>query len=286
MIAVECLPPEVRTSGRAVVWRAEWRNGRWTKPPYQVRCPTRRAAVNRPATWGLFGEAVAVVAAGHADGAGIVLGAGLCGADLDECVDPVSGAIDPDAREIVRVLDSYTELSPSHAGLHILLRGSVPSGVRRAGVELYAEGRFFTVTGAHLAGTPWTIEARPAELAALHGRLCGTTRAPVRPVPRPPAPIDPDDGALLARAHAARNGAKFAALYAGDTAGYQSHSEADLALCNLLAFWTGGDAARMDTLFRSSGLMRAKWDEPHGIQTYGDLTIAKALGCVTNWRPS
>jgi primase-polymerase (primpol)-like protein len=278
MIAVECLPPEVRTSDRALVWKAQWRNGRWTKPPYQVRCPTRLAAVNRPATWGLFREAVAVVAAGHADGAGIVLGAGLCGADLDECLDPVSGAIDPDAREIVRVLDSYTELSPSGTGLHVLTHGSVPSGRRRAGVELYAEGRFFTVTGAHLAGTPWTIEARPAELAALHARLCGTTRAPVRPGPRPPAPIDPDDGALLAQAQRARNGAKFTRLWQGDTAGYESPSEADLALCSMLAFWTGGDAPRIDRLFRASARMRAKWDERRVATTYGARTIAVAVG--------
>ena len=45
----------------------------------------------------------------------------------------------------------------------------------------------------------------------------------------------------------------------GEIAGYPSHSEADLALCNLLAFWTGGDPARMERLFAQSGLVRAKW---------------------------
>ncbi|MFQ7644172.1 hypothetical protein, partial [Ruthenibacterium lactatiformans] len=39
-----------------------------------------------------------------------------------------------------------------------------------------------------------------------------------------------------------------------------SHSEADIALCNALAWWTNCDAARVDRLFRQSGLMREKWD--------------------------
>jgi len=63
-------------------------------------------------------------------------------------------------------------------------------------------------------------------------------------------------------------------------------SRADLALCGMLAFWTNGDPARIDQLFRRSALMRAKWDERHAADgaTYGEMTIAKALnrGCSTN----
>ena len=104
----------------------------------------------------------------------------------------------------------------------------------------------------------------------------------VLPLPprRAAVAVDPDDARLLERAHAARKGWKFAALWKGDVSAYPSQSEADLALCNLLAFWTGGDAARIDRLFRQSGLMRAKWDERRGGQTYGERTIATAIaGC-------
>ena len=45
----------------------------------------------------------------------------------------------------------------------------------------------------------------------------------------------------------------------------------------MLAFWTGRDAERMDALFRKSGLMRPKRDEKHGAQTYGEMTIGKAI---------
>jgi putative DNA primase/helicase len=176
------------------------------------------------------------------------------------------------------VLDSYTEITPSGTGLHTLAYGRLPPGGRRRGqIEMYDALRFFTVTGHHLAGTPRTLEERTAALAALHAQVF------------PPAPpaiphhgagarrVACDDRHLLDQAHAARNGHKFAALYAGDTSGYPSPSEADLAPCNLLAFWTGGDAVRVDRLFRSSGLYRSKWNEPRGGTTYGARTIASAL---------
>ena len=65
---------------------------------------------------------------------------------------------------------------------------------------------------------------------------------------------------VIRKALSASNGERFSRLWYGDTSGYGSHSEADLALCGMLAFWTGGDAARIDTLFRQSGLYREKWD--------------------------
>ena len=99
--------------------------------------------------------------------------------------------------------------------------------------------------------------------------------------------VDQNDAALLARARAARNGRKFAALYdAGDVSGYPSRSEADLALANFLVFWTGGDAARVDPFFRRSALMRRKWDALRGTETYGARTIAVALARTTDRRTS
>ncbi len=276
MIDVARLPAEIRDSTRALVWRDELRGCRRTKVPYQAWDPARRAAVDQPTTWAPFALAVAVLRAGQADGVGIVLGDGLAGVDLDEARDPRTGRMAPWAFAIVQELDSYTEVSPSGTGLHILAHGTLPAGGRRRGdVEMYDGGRYFTVTGAHVRGTGKTIAKRTAALAALHARLFpprdGGPHAPHRATP------DRDDAALLARAHAARNGAKFAELWRGNTAGYASPSEADLALANQLAYWSDGDARRMDALFRRSGLMRRKWDERRGAATYGERTIARAL---------
>jgi primase-polymerase (primpol)-like protein len=280
-IDVERLPVEIRESVRAVVWKREFRAGKATKVPYCPHRPAIHAAVNDPASWGSFAVALATCLAGLADGPGIVLGDGLVGVDLDHCRETRTGVIEPAAVAIVRALDSYTEVSPSGTGLHVLARGILPPGRRRTGtVEMYSEGRYFTVTGEHVAGTPRVIHERAAALAELHRRLFGMSS---RPAPRriDPDPLHLDDGELLERAHAARNGAKFAALWRGDTSAYPSPSEADQALSNLLAFWTRGDAARIDRLFRRSGLFRTKWDTRRGEETYGARTIATAIaGCV------
>jgi hypothetical protein len=83
------------------------------------------------------------------------------------------------------------------------------------------------------------------------------------------------------------NGAKFSALYdRGDASGYASESEADLALCVILAFWTQKDAGRIDRLFRQSRLMRDKWNARHGTETYGARTVAAAIAkCLDTYAP-
>ena len=82
---------------------------------------------------------------------------------------------------------------------------------------------------------------------------------------------------LLQLAKSSKNGAAFTALWNGSLEGYLSPSEADLALCSHLAFWTGRDAAKMDTMFRQSGLMRDKWGRQQSGTTYGAITIQKAI---------
>jgi primase-polymerase (primpol)-like protein len=115
-------------------------------------------------------------------------------------------------------------------------------------------------------------------LAALHAQVFSLATEPAQF-----HPPELDDDELLRRVRDARNGAKFAALWAGDTSAYRSPSEADLALCSLLAFWTS-EPARIDNLFRQSSLMRPKWDEQHGDITYGERTIRRAIGSTRQRR--
>ena len=95
--------------------------------------------------------------------------------------------------------------------------------------------------------------------------------------PMPGSPADISDRELLDKAMNAGNGGQFKSLWEGSIMNYPSQSEADQALCNLLAFWTGKDAARMDALFRQSGLMRDKWNRRQSGTTYGAITIQKAI---------
>ena len=91
--------------------------------------------------------------------------------------------------------------------------------------------------------------------------------------------VEFSDEELLAKARDASNGEKFDRLWRGGTSGYPSQSEADMALCCLLAFWTGGDAMRVDQLFRRSRLYRDKWDDVHHSNgdTYGERTVKRAI---------
>lgn len=71
-----------------------------------------------------------------------------------------------------------------------------------------------------------------------------------------------------------------------DFSAYASQSEADMAFCNMLAFWCGCDTDKMDSIFRQSGLMRDKWDRKQSGTTYGIITLQKAVsGCTQTYNP-
>src|SRR5918994_1708827 len=265
-------------------WRLEERNGEPTKVPYSPK-KQEKAKSTDPETWAGYEEVVKATRERGYDGVGFVftLEDDFCGVDLDMCLDPETGEIEPWAQEIIEDLDSYTEISPSGTGVHILVRGELPSGRNRKGhFEAYDRGRYFTVTGKHLAGTPQAIECRQEQLRGVVRRVFGEESANghAKPVAAPePLRNDLTDGKVIQKALAASNGAKFSRLWNGDTSGYGSHSEADLALCGMLAFWTGGDAARIEALFRQSGLYREKWDR----KDYRNRTITEALSGKTEF---
>lgn len=245
----------------------------------------RPAQTNNPKTWGTWADAQHAVTRYKLAGVGFVFTDAdpYCGIDLDDAVD-ADGNLHAWADEIVHTINSYAEWSQSGTGVHIICRANLPPGGRKQGhVELYDAGRFFVWTNRTLAGHE-TINDRQAEVEALHAATFGRLSAPSTPT-RPPQPVDLADGDLLDRAMNARNGSDFAALWRGDLAGHPTQSEADLALANRLMFWTGGDLARADRMFRQSGLMRAKWDKRcySDGRTYGQATMQKALDGTTEY---
>jgi putative DNA primase/helicase len=196
----------------------------------------------------------------------------FCGIDLDKCR-AENGRIKDESLKLIHHLDSYAEISPSGDGVHIIVKAKLgSSGRRTAGLEVYASGRYFTMTGKHLDGTPESIEERQEQLDNLLKE-----RFPSEPdtaEPRVTPPLGLSDAALIERAFHAKSGARFRKLWSGDTSDYDGdHSRADAALCRMLSFWTSGDRERMDRLFRKSALMREKWDRRTGQETYGARTI-------------
>ena len=265
-------------------WRSEERDGKPTKIPYSP-LTGQRASSTTSGTWAGYVEALRACEEHGYGGIGFVFTSedDLCGVDLDSCLNADTGEIEPCARIIIEELDSYTEISPSGTGVHILVRATLPEGRNRKGrFEAYDRDRYFTVTGKHLAGTPQTIEGRQVQLRAVVRRVFGeeSTNGHAKPVAVSEL-VDNgvSDSEVIKKALAASNGARFSRLWNGDTSGYGSHSEADLALCGMLAFWTGGDAARIDTLFRQSGLYRKKWER----NDYRNRTITEALSGKTEF---
>ena len=285
-VDVDRIPAELRDWPHWVVWRYETREGKRTKVPYS---PTtrRRASSTDPATWAPFLAALAVFEAGGYEGIGFVVTdeTPFTGVDLDKCIDD-AGQVDPWAWQIVTDLDSYTEVTPSGRGLRVWLRGKLPPGTRRQGqVEMYDAGRYFTVTGWHVKGTPTVIKDRAAVLPLFYEEIFSPPADPPPPPATPPQPVTLDDLAIIDKAHGARNRAIFAALWRGDVTIYGGdESRADYHLCRHLAFWTGKDPARIDRLFRQSGLYREKWDNRHAAdgRTYGEMTIGAALDATPN----
>lgn len=278
-VSASQIPDALKVVPRWLLWRLEDRNGKPSKTPYQSN--GKLARVDDPATWTTFEKALTEYQTGGFSGVGIVLTAddNLIGVDLDKCLDPETGELDPDAAQIVAALPTYCEVSPSGRGLRLFGFGKLPQGGRRKGkIEMYESGRYLTVTGNRFNGHDALADIT-SEIAAVHARIfAAKPHAASPPVDtKPTGALDLSDEALFTKIRASRQGMAFDRLWSGDAGA--DHSAADLALCNLLARWTDRDTDRVDRLFRQSGLMREKWDKPHFSdgRTYGQATVAKAI---------
>jgi putative DNA primase/helicase len=273
------IPKELTITPQWVSWSGTLgQNGKMSKIPINPRSG-RFAQTNASGSWGAFEEAVQFSRQHNLPGIGFVFTENddFVGIDLDDCFDTKAGSIKAEAQEIINRLDSYTEISPSGRGVHIIAKGKLPVGGRKAGkVEIYDDRRFFTITGKTLNGSLVGVKDRPKEILEFYHDIFP---APEKKLPSSSNRAEVDDRILIEMAKGAENAQKFKCLWEGDFSAYPSHSEADLALCQILAFWTGRDAERIDRLFRQSGLYRAKWDIRHfgGGKTYGRATIEKAL---------
>ena len=297
--ALDDIPADLSRAHQWVAWKSVWNpeRNKYDKLPISPETG-RMASSTNSATWGSLRDAYKRAEVDDLAGVGFVLSGDddFAGVDLDHVRDRETGEIAPWALEMARRISSYTEVSPSGTGLRVFVRAKLPAGRRKAGdIEMYDAGRFLTVTGDYLPETPPFVEKRQQAIEELHAQVF-KTGALVAPEPEPAPAPDPhrgiritrsemdelSDAQLIERARTAKNGAKFSRLWEGELNGYNSHSEADLALCSHLAFWADRDSVRVDALFRQSGLYRPKWDEMRGELTYGERTVAKSLERLAN----
>ena len=149
----ENIPDELKVRPQWVVWKAIWRaqSERLDKVPYSAESD-RKASSTDLLTWSTFENACEALKDGEYSGLGFVFSSGdpYTGIDLDHCVERETGEIRQWALEIIQYFDSYTELSATATGLHIIIKGEVPNR-RKAEIEVYSSKRFFTMSG-HVLG--------------------------------------------------------------------------------------------------------------------------------------
>src|SRR5690625_449348 len=157
--------------------------------------------------------------------------------DLDNCI--INGVITDEAKYIVESLNSYTDISQSGTGLHIFVKGKKPGNRSKntnKGFEMYDKERFMVMTGNHLEGTPVEINEAQETIDYLYDKYLSSKKTERKGIIKHSPSMGDEE--IISLASNAKNGYKFKALYSGDISNYGSHSEADQALCNLIAFYT------------------------------------------------
>ena len=275
-VIFDSIPEEIKRFPNWVLWRLEERDGKYTKIPYQRN--GKKADTTNPDTWDKYNyiESTRV----ESDGVGFVFSedTGIIGIDWDKVRDPETGEWDEEILEEIKSLNSYAELSQSGTGAHVLIKGTIPGTRRRKGnIEMYSKERFFVVTGQNIEGTPKEIKENQEAINKLYDKRFGSSeQKKTESGKKPDNKIKLSDSEIIDIASKAKNSEKFNRLFNGDTSGYKSDSDADMALCSLLAFYTQ-DPGQIDSIFRSSGLHRDKWERAD----YRDRTINTALQGVT-----
>lgn len=272
------IPQELFDHDQWIVWKSVERDGKPTKVPYDAKSG-KRASTTNASTWVSFDIAYTAYSTDPQwHGIGFVLSKEdpFVGVDLDDCIDD-EGEIATWAADILDELKTYAEISPSGHGIKAIAKARLPEGRRRRGkIEMYDSERFFTITGAHIEDYPAKICKRGKTLPKIHAEYLGGREQPKKRQPSNGKHSLADDD-LIQEIRDSDQAEKFERLWSGDIEEYDSHSEADLALCNILAFWTDHDAEAIDRLFRQSALYREKWDRA----SYREPTISEATGFVT-----
>lgn len=276
-----------------VNWKYQDRDGgKRTKVPVNAKTGGN-AKSDTPETWCTYTTADWKKKKNNCNGVGVMfggLGNGymLCGVDIDNHANTVGGnPLQPEILELFK--GTYAEKSPSGNGCHILfmlpesyveqLKGVWTKYNNKKSdedIECYISGitnRYFTYTDDVIADYP--IADMSAALQTFLDKYM------LREQPQPQTQSKPvsvpvsDIETMLDIARGSKSGAAFCGLYdGGDTSAYNGDdSSADLALCQMLAFYLQGDYNKIDTAFRSSALMRDKWNR----EDYRSATINKAI---------
>ena len=298
IIQPDTIPAELRRLPQWVCWKYDIKENtnstfRVTKEPYQATRP-KKAKVDTAATWTQFDNAFdAYVKDTYLDGLGFVFSEhdDYTGIDFDNCRNPKTGEIHHTIKDWCKQLGGYAEPSVSGTGGHVIIRGKLPDTFNTGfkftkypepdmEIEVYDKGRYFIVTGNRKSKVTEIPNGQPALDALIRlyqqtkGKTVDKTAARSQQSRTPYMQAEQ----VIAKIRQSKQAHKFSILMQGNTTGYSSSSEADFALCSVIAFWTQNKTI-IDAIFRQSKLMRPKWDEKHRGDgaSYGEMTIENAI---------
>ncbi|MHC0478864.1 phage/plasmid primase, P4 family [Staphylococcus capitis] len=282
----ENIPDELKQLNNWCVWKFENRNGKRTKIPFNAKTG-EFAKSNDKSTWSSYETAVN---AEGVDGIGFFFEPPYLGIDIDDIDDDLhrfkqGDKLDNIVSEFNEAFKSYTEVSPSGNGLHIIVKGKIPGNRRRKGnIEMYDSGRFFTMTGKTIGKYKDVTEVSKQVFKTIYDKYLpdNTVQYPTTNNYQQNihnlSEID-----VINEIYKSKQAKLFDDLMKGNYEPYYtSHSEADMALANILAFWCAKDYSQMDSIFRQSNLYRDKWDEKRKNSTYGEQTLFKAINETNN----
>lgn len=268
------------------LWRKEMDGYRINKIPFSASGGATGTNEKYRHTWVTYDEADTAMKKLSAAGVGFVIPKGYFFLDIDH--KPIT---DPFVQVLLERFNAYTERSVSGGGIHIYGKCNLDklptykdknSNLRldkafymknpNNHLELYVGGltnRFAAFTGDVILNEPLR-ESTAAVLLTLDKNMQKAEKTKYS------EKRDGDRASfdLVCNLRKQKNGEKFKKLYDdGVISGYGSQSEADAALCALIAFRTGPDPAAIDDIFRSSALYREKWDR----EDYKEATITTGI---------
>ena len=277
-MSYDSFPQKLKDQKQWVLWKKEMVKGKLTKIPYQNTA--QKAATTRPEEWQTFEEAKDWLEKfpGQFNGIGYVFTNGIVGIDLDYCFKP-DGSLKDWATDTLKRFPGYVEYSQSGAGLHCLIECDVeftgaktymltPEGEEDGHIERYVTKRFFAVTG-KVFGDYKDFKTFPAEeFLNWHNSF---EKKGGKKAEKKAEDFDysfdnliPEDQKIIETMRRSKNGEKFIALYDnGDWAAYfppKSQNEADMSLVSSLMFFCRNNTEAVDRIFRTSKLMRDKWE--------------------------
>ena len=275
MQAPKQIPEELKQYANFVPWKFVEKDGRMAKMPHTIN--QRWASVSNPKTWTTYDNAIKCT---WADGIGFMFSnTPYVGVDIDHCLD--GGEEEKKALSIAQDLGTYCEISPSGNGLHMIGKANLSRAYRTSKIEIYPDKRYFTLTGNTLQGFTEIKEIqRPLDeiVAGIAKETEKKQRAPQQH--RQPMPTGGAEEIIQAIRKSRQAGLFFDLYDKGDTLRYGgNHSSADMALMNMLTYWTNGNPSLMLEIFNSSKLAQRegkdkKWEDR---EDYRQRTINAAL---------